>query len=140
VARLRVSNVLIGLVLGLACGACGPSTPPKQLVSVVSSLGSWQGRDDATLSFNSDSGRFKIKWEARNENPKGLGRLHLVVHSAVSGRPLQDVLDQKGEGSGVIEFSDDPRAYNIMVDSANVDWSVSVEGTSGAYVNRPAPK
>jgi len=69
-----------------------------------------------------------------------MGRLHIVVHSAVSGRPLQDVLDHQGEGSGVIEFSDDPRSYNLMVESANIDWAISVEGVSGAYVNPPERK
>lgn len=46
---------------------------------------------------------------------------------------MQEVLDHKGEGSGTVDFSDDPRSYNIMVDSANVDWTVSVEGISGVY-------
>jgi hypothetical protein len=44
------------------------------------------------------------------------------------------VLDHKGEGSGTIEFNDDPRSYNLMIESVNVDWSIAVDGTSGAYV------
>ena len=125
-------------MMGLA--ACRAPSPEKQLVPITTQLGSWQGRDNATLGFNSDSGRFRIKWEAKNETAAMMGRLHIVVHSAVSGRPLQDVLDHQGEGSGVIEFSDDPRSYNLMVESANLDWVISVEGTSGAYVNPQAPK
>ena len=116
--------------------ACTAPSPEKHLVPITSQLGSWQGRDNATLGFNSDSGRFRIKWEAKNESAAMMGRLHLVVHSAVSGRPLQDVLDHQGEGSGVVDFNDDPRSYNIMVESANLDWSITVDGISGAYVKK----
>ena len=122
--------VLVTVVLAVACKV---QAPPHQLESVTGPLGSWQGRDSATLGFVSDSGRFTVKWEAKNESPAKSGRLHLTIHSAVSGRPLQEVVDFHGEGSGTYVYSDDPRSYNIMVDSANVDWSVSVEGTSGTY-------
>jgi hypothetical protein len=130
----RVVFRLISLVLlAGAVSACKPDAPPHQLESVTSVLGSWQGRDGATIGFVSDSGRFRIRWSAKNENPPKSGRLHLTVHSAVSGRPLQEVLDHRGEGSGAVDFSDDPRSYNIMVDSANVDWSIAVDGISGVY-------
>lgn len=132
---LRVLRVLCVAFFGLIAG-CKAPLPEKQLVPITTQLGSWQGRDNATLGFVSDSGRFQIKWEARNENPKGSGRLHIVVHSAVSGRPLQDVLTQKGDGSGTIDFNDDPRSYNLMVESVNVDWSIAVDGTSGVYVKK----
>jgi hypothetical protein len=127
--------VFAALVLALV-SACKSEPPAPQLESVTSSLGSWQGRGSTTIGFNSDSGRFRIRWIAKNENPAGSGRLHLTVHSAVSGRPMQDVLDYRGEGSGAVDFNDDPRSYNIMVESANVDWSIAVDGISGVYRGR----
>jgi hypothetical protein len=57
------------------------------------------------------------------------------VHSAVSGRPIQVLADHRGEGGGRASFVDDPRPYNFMVESANVEWSFSVEETVG--VERP---
>jgi hypothetical protein len=124
-----ISFVLLAAVIS----ACKSESPAHQLEAVTSSLGSWQGRGGATLGFVSDSGRFRIRWEAKNEDPPKAGRLHLTIHSAVSGRPLQEVLDIRGEGSGVYDYSDDPRSYNLMVDSANVDWSIAVDGVSGVY-------
>jgi hypothetical protein len=127
--------VFAALVVALV-SACKSEPPPPQLESVTSLLGSWQGRGSTTIGFVSDSGRFRIRWTAKNENPPGSGRLHLTVHSAVSGRPLQEVLDYRGEGSGAVDFSDDPRSYNIMVESANVDWSIAVDGITGVYRGR----
>ena len=130
-------NFVVAVVLAAAASACKTDPPSHQLESVTSSLGTWQGKGSATLGFVSDSGRFRIRWDAKNENPPKSGRLHLTIHSAVSGRPLQDVLDYRGEGSGAVDFSDDPRSYNIMVESANVEWSIVVEGISGVYRERP---
>jgi hypothetical protein len=128
------------IVTAVLAVACKNAPPPRQLESVTGPLGSWQGRNSATLGFVSDSGRFTIKWEAKNESAPKAGRLHLTIHSAVSGRPLQEVVDFRGEGSGTYVYSDDPRSYNIMVDSANVEWSISVEGTSGVYSSAARPQ
>lgn len=131
-SRMNVRLVFAALVFSLV-SACKSQPPSPQLESVTSALGSWQGRGNATLGFVSDSGRFRIRWVAKNESPANNGRLHLTVHSAVSGRPLQEVLDYRGEGSGTVDFNDNPRSYNIMVDSVNVDWSIAVDGVSGVY-------
>ena len=101
-------------------------------------VGSWEGRGNSTIGVVSDSGRFRIHWEARNEQPRGGGTFRLAVHSAVSGRPIQLITEQNGEGSGSADFQDDPRLYNLMIDSANLDWSVSVEETVAA-ARPPAP-
>jgi len=135
-SRMHCRLVVAALVLSLV-SACKSEPPPPQLESVTSALGAWQGRGSTTIGFVSDSGRFRIRWNAKNESPPRSGRLHLTVHSAVSGRPLQEVLDYRGEGSGSVDFSDDPRSYNLMVDSANVDWSIAVDGISGVYRGRP---
>ena len=97
------------------------------------SAGSWQGRGNATLGFVSDSGRLRITWQARNDAGPAPGTLRVTVHSAVSGRPLKVVVDHQGAGSGVETFDDDPRAYNLMVESANLDWSISVDEFIGVY-------
>ncbi|MCA1586591.1 MAG: hypothetical protein LC791_18075 [Acidobacteria bacterium] len=90
-------------------------------------IGSWQGKGSRTIGVPSDSGRFRIAWQTRDEHPAGSGTFRLTVHSAVSGRPIQVVADHRGEGSGSAEFDDDPRPYNFMVDSAHVEWSLTVE-------------
>ena len=70
--------------------------------------------------------------------PAGSGTFRLAVHSAVSGRPIQLIAEQRGEGGGSADFADDPRPYNLMIDSANLDWSVSVDEV--VVATRPAAK
>jgi hypothetical protein len=127
------------LVVALAVTACdAPAPPPPQPVTVTRPAGSWQGRGNSTIGFVSDSGRFRITWETRNEQPPRTGTFRLSVNSAVSGRPIQLIADHHGEGQGAASVDDDPRQYNFMVDSANVDWSVSVEEVVAGYAP-PAP-
>ena len=101
-------------------------------------VGSWQGRGNSTIGVVSDTGRFHISWQARNAQPAGSGTFRLAVHSAVSGRPIQLITEQRGEGGGSADFSDDPRPYNLMIDSSNLDWSVSVDEV--VVATRPAAK
>jgi hypothetical protein len=120
---------LCALAIGVLLPACGgrPAAPAEERVAVTRPVGSWQGRGNSTIGVVSDSGRFHIDWEARNEQPAGAGTFRLAVHSAVSGRPIQLIAEQRGEGRGSADFQDDPRPYNLMIDSAHIDWSVSVE-------------
>jgi hypothetical protein len=38
----------------------------------------------------------------------------------------------QGEGAGSVDFADDPRLYELLVDSVGLKWSISVvEGASG---------
>lgn len=117
------------LVLCVVLGGCSKPAgrPPDERVAVTRPVGSWQGRGNSTIGVNSDTGRFHIAWQARNEHPAGRGTFRLAVHSAVSGRPIQLITEQRGEGDGSADFQDDPRPYNLMIDSSNLDWSVSVE-------------
>jgi hypothetical protein len=132
------SFVVIALLALLAVAGCGRSepSPADERVAVTRRVGSWQGRGNSTIGVNSDTGRFHISWQARNERPSGGGTFRLAVHSAVSGRPIQLITEQRGEGSGSADFQDDPRPYNLMIDSANLDWSVSVDEV--VVATRPA--
>ena len=52
-------------------------------------MGKWSGRGDTqTESFDIDSTQWRIKWETKGAASPGAGSFHLVVHSAVSGRPI----------------------------------------------------
>ncbi len=101
-------------------------------------VGTWQGRGNQTIGFVSDSGRLRIGWQARNEKPASSGTFRLAVHSAVSGRPIQVVADHRGEGTGTVDFADDPRSYNLMIESANVDWSITVDEIVAGYAKTPS--
>ena len=112
----------------MACGCADTSpSPAPQTVAITRSLGSWQGRGSQTIGIVSESGRLRVTWEARDEEPRGTGTFRLALHSAVSGRPIQLLVDHRGEGRGSADVADDPRPYNLMVESKNVEWSFSVE-------------
>ena len=116
--------------------ACGPSPPPPSThVAVTRPAGSWNGTGSMTIGFNSDSGRFRVRWQTRQGQFAPGGTFKLTVHSAVSGRPIQAIADHSGEGSGATDVADDPRPYNFMVESANLEWSISVDEVLAA----PAP-
>ena len=89
----------------------------------------WSGRGDQQLdSFQSDSGALRIEWEAtRAAGSITPGSLKIVVHSAISGRPLAAAaVDQRGEGKGTAYVSEEPRVFFLNVSSADVEWNIAV--------------
>ena len=125
----------------VAFSACrAKPSEPKQIFNVTGPVGSWSGRGTATVGdIPSETGRFHITWETKNESPRGTGTFKLTMRSAISGRPLQLVADHKGVGTGTAEYDEGPRTYDFLVESSNVDWSFRVEETSGAYGNSSPP-
>ncbi len=118
------------VALLLIAGGCraAPEPPPAARAVEKRQLGSWNGKGSTTLGFVSESGSFRINWMTRN--PEGtLSSFQLTLRSGISGRPLKVITDHRGAGSGSVEFGDDPRMYEFLVDSTGVDWSVSVEET-----------
>jgi hypothetical protein len=56
----------------------------------------------------------------------------VTIHSAISGRPIGGPIEHRGAGRGVGYVTDDPRVYDAVIESVNVDWSFSVdEGVVG---------
>ena len=133
--RALITALLV--IVSVACQQQALSPPAP--VAVVRSLGTWQGRGSQTIGIVSESGRLRVTWEARREQPPGSGMFRLALHSGVSGRPIQLIVDQRGEGAGSTEVADDPRPYNFMVDSNNLEWSFSVEEIV-AGTAKPAPE
>jgi hypothetical protein len=120
------------LVLGfvLACGA--PPTPKdssSQGQIQWEPIASWSGRGSQHLdSFQSDSGALRFEWEAkRTSGATGAGSLKIIVHSAISGRPLAAaILEHQGEGKGTAYFSEEPRVFFLDVTSTDVEWKIAV--------------
>ena len=134
--------LLTTALLFAACDAPPPPLPdtPSRVVG-WKHLASWSGRGSLqTETFTSDNGSFRIQWATTNESPKGAGTLKVAFRSGDSGRVIMDALDQKGEGSGSEEVGDMVRWYYLSIDSANVDWKVSVdEPIMGRTVPRTDP-
>src|SRR3954452_18666604 len=113
----------VGLVAaGVAADACGPRANPIPAAvghSVVwRPLGSWSGRGSLqTESFTSDTGALRVRWEtkaalpAKAGAPVAPGMFRLNAHSAISGRLLQQVVDEVGAGRGVGYVQQDPHVF-----------------------------
>jgi hypothetical protein len=49
------------------------------------------------------------------------------LHSADSGRVLEDVVEMRGVGASSREIVDDRQRFYLSVESESVDWVVRVE-------------
>jgi hypothetical protein len=127
-ARQRALAVPVAAaLLASACGAPPSKRVPKEMV-IWKNLGAWSGRGNAqTESFLGLTGALRIAWQTKNEAPKGTGTFRLILQSAISGRALQETVDEKGLGEGTAYVAEDPRIFYISVESANLDWSFTVE-------------
>jgi hypothetical protein len=88
----------------------------------------FSGRGDSqTESFDIGSAQWRIKWETKGAPSPEAGQFQVEVHSAVSGRPLVDAIQHQGNGHGIAYVSEEPRLFELVIDSKDVDWSVAVE-------------
>lgn len=125
--RLRLAVVICGGLLFTACKssprreAARPQVGWRPIVS-------FSGRGDSqTESFDISSTEWRIKWETKGAAPPSSGTFHVEVHSAVSGRPLMDAVRQRGNGHGIAYVSEEPRLYELVIESRGLDWSVQVQ-------------
>jgi len=131
VARVVQRALAVSVAATLLGGGC--SRPPAREVSreeavVWKPLGSWSGRGNLqTESFVGLTGSLRMHWQTKNESPKGKGSFRLILHSAVSGRELQEPVDHQGVGEGTEYVAEDPRVFFMSAESSNLDWSFSVE-------------
>lgn len=84
---------IVGALLGsTACQA--PAAKPPETEVVWRALGTWSGQGNRqTESFTSDSGSLRALWKTSNPAAPGAGAFRLTIHSAISGRPLQEAVD-----------------------------------------------
>jgi hypothetical protein len=128
-------------LLASACGAPASRPAPKEIV-IWKNLGAWSGRGNVqTESFLGLTGALRMHWQTKNEAPRGTGTFRLILQSAISGRALQEPVDEKGLGEGTAYVAEDPRVFYMSVESANLDWSFTVEealfGSEAAHPKKP---
>lgn len=92
------------------------------------SLGTWSGRANAqTESFDVTTGALRLTWVAEGETTSEPGRLRVSLYSAISGRPLQTIVDTVGAGVDTVRFADEPRVAYLAIDSDGVAWHLTLE-------------
>ena len=123
-------NVAAALAAALLCGACGSHAPEARPAFSTGwhEVASWKGRGNAQLDmFPIEHYSWRIQWETKNAPGPGQGHLHVEAHSADSGRLLADAINVRGNGHGTANVTVDPHRYFLVVDSNDVDWSLTVE-------------
>jgi hypothetical protein len=124
---LRLPVFICGLLFLLTCKSPAHSQPQRAQIG-WRPMASFSGHGDSqTESFDIDSTQWRIKWRTKGAPSPGAGSFHVVVHSAVSGRPILDAVQHHGDGQGVAYVTEDPRLYHLVIDSQGLDWSVAVE-------------
>jgi hypothetical protein len=117
-------------LLATAASSCREQPPTRTTDRVVGwqRVGSWTGRGNMqSNSFTSDTGEFRVHWEARNETAPGKGTLKVQFRSGDSGRVIMEPVDHRGAGKGTEQIADNVRWYYLTVESADVDWSLVIE-------------
>ena len=150
IERPALLLLAVGLVAAaLTSSACGPraSAKPQDAARGVvwRPLGSWSGRGSLqTESFTSETGALRVRWETKlpsgdpergaldkADGPLAPGRFRLNAHSAISGRLLQQVVEQAGAGSGVGYVQQDPHVFYVVVESNQLSWAFTIEEAIG---------
>jgi hypothetical protein len=138
-------RALLGLLLTTAAIGAGagdgrraaPATAATPEVVVWRSLGTWSGRGNMqTESFTSDTGSLRVRWQTNDEARPGDGTFRVTLHSAISGRPLVQAVDHRGAGADTSYVSEDPRVFYVVVDSARVEWSFTIDEGVGTRAIR----
>ena len=122
----RCASFAALLLLSAGTLACQHAKPKTRLV--WRPVGSWSGHGDTqTDSFDIGYNDVRIRWETKNEKPPGAGTFRLAVCSSVSGRELTVPVNSKAAGHGLVYISVDPHWSYLLINSRNLDWSVTVE-------------
>jgi hypothetical protein len=91
-------------------------------------VGTWSGRGPfQTQNFTSDTGEFRVRWEATNETAPGAGYLRVLFRSGDSGSVIMEAVDHRGVGRDTSHVSDRVRWYYVTIESEHLDWSVTIE-------------
>jgi len=131
-----VRAVAAGLVVVAATvvSACrgdrpGPVTPPTAAPPLEwREIGSWSGGlSRQTESFEVSTAAMRLRWRTTNETSPGAGRLTVTLHSAVSGRYLQTIVEAHGVAADTVNIADEPRWCHFVIEAANVDWRMTLE-------------
>lgn len=135
------SRVVVAIAVALAGASCRKHEAPPHAAStpqmIWRAVGSWSGTGNRqTESFTSDTGALRVRWQTKAApGARDPGTFRLTANSAVSGRVLQEVVDERGAASGVDYVSTDPHVFYMAVEAAGIEWTFSVdEGIAGELV------
>ena len=111
---------------------------PGETTTRWHALGEWSGRGNRqTESFEVTTGAMRLTWESRvGESAPTGGSLRVSLHSAISGRSLQTIVDVHGAGGSTVDLEDDPRTSYLVIESEDLEWRVKLEEAIVAVAGR----
>jgi hypothetical protein len=122
------------IVVAAFASACERDRPSPASQSPAASaitwreIGTWSGGlSRQTESFEVSTAAMRLRWQTTSETSPGAGRLIVTLHSAVSGRPLQTIVDARGISSATVNVADEPRWSYLAIDAENVEWTMTLE-------------
>jgi len=87
----------------------------------------WRGSGiKQTESFVISSRKWRISWSTGNEPSPDVGVLQVFVFNE-AGDVVSLAGNKRGPGSDVSYVYGTPGEYHLMINSANIDWTVEVE-------------
>ena len=135
------------VVLALLLTACEsrqpePAPPAAAANTLWHSLGDWSGNGDRqTESFDVTTGSMRLtwealQWEALQEGAPDTARFRVSLHSAISGRPLQTIVDSQEAGAGIVDLAANPRVAYLLIESERIRWRVTLqEAVTGSPIS-----
>lgn len=87
----------------------------------------WSGNGiKQTESFSITGREFRVVWKSSNEPFPNAGVLQIYVHNA-AGELITLAANKQGVGEDTSHVRSRPGEHYLMINSANVDWKISVE-------------
>ena len=133
------------LVAQLVLSACEspqeePALPTPAASILWHTLGTWSGSGDRqSESFDVTTGSMRLTWESVQEGALGANHFRVSLHSAISGRPLQTIVDTQEAGADTVDLAANPRVAYLLIESEQIRWRVTLqEAVPVSPVNRSA--
>ena len=122
--------VLVALLLLTACESRQeePAPPVAAASTLWHALGIWSGSGDRqTESFDVTTGSLRLTWEALQEGASGTAHFRVSLYSAISGRPLQTIVDTQGPGADTVDLAANPRVAYLLIESEQIRWRITLQ-------------
>ena len=130
-SRFRVATTLLLVAACATLTACRGDAPPAPAPPVAlewREVGSWSGTGHRqTESFEVSQFAMRLRWQVVRTTAPGPAHFEVTLHSAVSGRPLQTLVDTSRVESGEVLVADDLRPAHFVVDAEHVEWRMTLE-------------
>ena len=129
--RLRCWPLVpVALLLLIACESRQeePAPPVAAASTLWHALGVWSGSGDRqTESFDVTTGSMRLTWEALPEGAPGTAHFRVSLYSAISGRPLQTIVDTQEAGADTVDLAANPRVAYLLIESEQIRWRITLQ-------------